>query len=69
VNQVPSRNCNAAGSTEPGAVRGAILAIRGHGGAEGEFNFDAMGEGLHGYNVVRNDGGRIVFVRRFEFAA
>ena len=64
-----ARAINAAGSTEPGAVRGAILAIRGHGGAEGEFNFDAMGEGLHGYNVVRNDGGRIVFVRRFEFAA
>jgi branched-chain amino acid transport system substrate-binding protein len=49
--------------------RGAILAIRGHGGAEGEFNFDANGDGLHGYNVVRNDGGRIVFVRRFEFTA
>ena len=64
-----ARAINAAGSTEPGAVRGAILAIRGHGGAEGEFNFDAMGDGLHGYNVVRNDGGRIVFVRRFEFAA
>ena len=41
----------------------------GHGGAEGEFAFDAKGDGLHGYNVVRNDGGRIVFVRRFEFPA
>ena len=38
-------------------------------GAEGEFSFDAKGDGLHGYNVVRNDAGRIVFVRRFEFAA
>jgi branched-chain amino acid transport system substrate-binding protein len=64
-----ARAVRAAGSTEPGAVRSAILAIRGHGGAEGEFNFDAKGDGLHGYNVVRNDGGRIVFVRRFEFAA
>jgi branched-chain amino acid transport system substrate-binding protein len=64
-----ARAINAAGGTEPGAVRGAILAIRGHGGAEGEFNFDAKGDGLHGYNVVRNDGGRIVFVRRFEFPA
>ncbi len=64
-----ARAINAAGGTEPGAVRGAILAIRGHGAAEGEFNFDAKGDGLHGYNVVRNDGGRIVFVRRFEFPA
>jgi branched-chain amino acid transport system substrate-binding protein len=60
---------NTAGSAEPGAVHDAILAIRGHGGAEGEFNFDTKGDGLHGYNVVRNDGGRILFVRRFEFGA
>ncbi len=64
-----ARAIGAAGSAEPEAVRGAILATRGHGGAEGEFNFDAKGDGLHGYNIVRNDGGRIAFVRRFEFAA
>jgi branched-chain amino acid transport system substrate-binding protein len=63
-----ARAIGAAGSAEPGAVRGAILGIHGHGGAEGEFSFDAKGDGLHGYNIVRNDGGRIVFVRRFEFA-
>jgi branched-chain amino acid transport system substrate-binding protein len=62
-----ARAVNAAGGTEPGAVRSAILAIRSHAGAEGEFNFDAKGDGLHGYNIVRNDAGRIVFVRRFEF--
>jgi branched-chain amino acid transport system substrate-binding protein len=62
-----ARAINTAGNTEPEAVRSAILAIRSHGGAEGEFNFDAKGDGLHGYNVVRNDSGRIVFVRRFEF--
>lgn len=64
-----ARAIDAAGSAEPGAVRGAILALRGHKGAEGEFGFDAKGDGLHGYNVVRNDGGRIAFVRRFEFTA
>jgi branched-chain amino acid transport system substrate-binding protein len=64
-----ARAINAAGSTEPGAVRSAILAIRGYGGTEGEFNFDANGDGLHGYNIVRNDNGRIVFVRRLEFPA
>ena len=66
---VLARAINTAGTAEPGAVRDAILTIHGHGGAEGEFNFDAKGDGLHGYNVVRNDGGRIVFVRRFEFPA
>jgi branched-chain amino acid transport system substrate-binding protein len=66
---IVARAVNAAGNTEPGAVRSAILAIRGHGGAEGEFNFDAKGDGLHGYNIVRNEGGSIVFVRRFEFPA
>jgi len=64
-----ARAINAAGTAEPEAVRSAILGIRGQGGAEGEFSFDAKGDGLHGYNVVRNDAGRIVFVRRFEFAA
>ena len=39
------------------------------GGPEGEFDFDAVGDGLPGYNVVRNHGGRVVFVRCFEFAA
>jgi branched-chain amino acid transport system substrate-binding protein len=62
-----ARAINAAGRTEPGSVRAAVLAIRGHVGAEGEFNFNAKGDGLHGYNVVRNVGGRMVFVRRFEF--
>jgi branched-chain amino acid transport system substrate-binding protein len=66
---VLARAINTAGTAEPGAVRGAVLAVRGHGGAEGEFNFDAKGDGLHGYNVVQNEGGRIVFVRRFEFPA
>jgi branched-chain amino acid transport system substrate-binding protein len=62
-----ARAINAAGSTEPAAVRGAILAIRGYDGAEGTFDFDANGDGLHGYNIVHNDNGQIVFVRRFDF--
>lgn len=60
---------NAAGSVEPGKIRDAILAIRGHQGAEGEYNFDMNGDGLHGYNVVRNDGGKIVYDRRVDFPA
>lgn len=56
-----------AGKTDPDAVRSAILATKGFAGAEGEYNFDANGDGLHGYNVVKNEGGRIVFAKHIEF--
>jgi branched-chain amino acid transport system substrate-binding protein len=56
-----------AGSTDPQKIRDAMLAIRGYQGAEGEYNFDQFGDGLHGYNVVRNDKGAIVFDKRIEF--
>ncbi len=35
--------------------------------AEGEYNFDANGDGLHGYNIVKNEGGKLVYVRRVDF--
>jgi len=54
-------------STAPDKIREAILAIKGFEGAEGTYNFDANGDGLHGYNVVRNDRGTIVFDRHVEF--
>jgi branched-chain amino acid transport system substrate-binding protein len=58
---------NKAGKTDPQAVRDAILAVRGHQGAEGEYNFDANGDGLHGYNIVQNEKGNIVFSKRIDF--
>ena len=58
-----------AGSTDPEKIRTAILGIRGFMGAEGEYNFDANGDGLHGYNVVRNENGKIVYDRRIDFPA
>ncbi len=58
---------NTAGSTDPDEVRDAILALKGYAGAEGEYNFDANGDGLHGYNVVRNESGKIVFDKHIEF--
>lgn len=58
---------NEAKSTEPEAMRRALAAIRGFKGVGGEFNFDANGDGLHGYNVVHNDDGKITFIRRIEF--
>ncbi len=50
-----------AGKTDPAGIREAILATRTHAGAEGEYNFDANGDGLHGYDIVRNENGGIVF--------
>jgi branched-chain amino acid transport system substrate-binding protein len=58
---------NKAGKTDPEAVREAILAVRGHKGAEGEYNFDENGDGLHGYNVVKNEKGNMVFEKRIDF--
>jgi branched-chain amino acid transport system substrate-binding protein len=56
-----------AGSTDPAKMREAILAIKKMPGAEGEYNFDANGDGLHGYNIVKNEKGNIVFDKHIEF--
>src|ERR1700755_560601 len=64
---VLSAGINKAGSTDPGKIREAILATKKFGGAEGEYNFDQNGDGLHGYNVVKNDKGNIVFDKHIEF--
>ena len=58
---------NKAATTDPAKVREAILATRGYKGAEGEYNFDQYGDGLHGYNIVRNEKGAIVFDKHIEF--
>ena len=54
-------------STDPEAIRNAILGIQGYKGAEGEYDFDANGDGLHGYSVVQNQGGKINFIKYVEF--
>ena len=53
---------NKAGSTDPTKIRKAILAVKKYAGAEGEYNFDQNGDGLHGYNIVKNMDGKIKFV-------
>ena len=58
---------NRAKSTKPDVVRKEILAIRGYKGAEGTYNFDKNGDGLHGYNIVKNDKGKIVFIKHTAF--
>ena len=58
---------NKAGSTDPNKIREAMLSIKGYKGAEGEYNFDQFGDGLHGYNIMRNEKGTIVFDKHIEF--
>jgi len=58
---------NKAGSTDPAKIREAILATQKFSGAEGEYNFDQNGDGLHGYNIVKNEKGTIAFDKHIEF--
>src|SRR5882672_6992054 len=64
---VLSAAINKAGSTDPQKIREAIVATKKFPGAEGEYNFDDKGDGLHGYNIVKNDKGNIVFDKHIEF--
>jgi branched-chain amino acid transport system substrate-binding protein len=54
-------------STDPEAVRNAMLSIKGLKGVEGTYNFEPNGDGVHGYNVVRNEKGKIAFIKHIEF--
>src|SRR5271167_3441302 len=58
---------NKAGSTDPAKIRDNILALKKFAGAEGEYNFDQNGDGLHGYNVVRNEKETIVYDKHIDF--
>jgi branched-chain amino acid transport system substrate-binding protein len=60
---------NRANSTEPEAIRQALLTIKGYRGLEGEYEFDERGDGLHGYSVLRNEGGKMTFIKRVDFPA
>jgi len=52
---------------DPNKIRAAVLSTKGYRGAEGEYNFDQFGDGLHGYNIVRNEKGAVVFDKHIEF--
>ena len=54
-------------STDAEAIRSAMLSIRGLKGVEGTYNFEPTGDGVHGYNVVKNDKGKITFIKHIEF--
>jgi branched-chain amino acid transport system substrate-binding protein len=54
-------------SLEPQKIREAILSVKGYPGVEGTYNFDQNGDGLHSYNIVKNDNGKIVFIKHIDF--
>jgi branched-chain amino acid transport system substrate-binding protein len=58
---------NSAKSLDPEKLRQAILAVQGYQGAEGQYDFDKNGDGLHGYNIVKNNDGTIVFEKHVNF--
>jgi branched-chain amino acid transport system substrate-binding protein len=58
---------NAAKSDKAEDVRKAIVAIKGWKGVEGTYNFDDNGDGLRGYNIVKNEAGKVKFVEHIQF--
>ncbi|MFL5301340.1 MAG: ABC transporter substrate-binding protein [Anaeromyxobacteraceae bacterium] len=56
-----------AGSTKPDDLKKAFQSVKGWKGAEGTYQFDKYGDGLHGYNVVKNEQGKITFVKTITF--
>jgi len=57
---------NQAKSTNPDAVRKAILGTCGYKGVEGTYCFDENGDGLRGYNIVHNDQGKVAFIKYID---
>jgi branched-chain amino acid transport system substrate-binding protein len=55
-------------SLEPQKIREAILSVKSYPGAEGTYNFDQNGDGLRGYNIVKNNNGKIVFIKHIDFS-
>ncbi len=56
-----------ANSTKPDDIKKALHAIKGYKGVEGTYSFDKNGDGLHGYNIVKNEKGNIEFVKHIDF--
>ena len=54
-------------STDAEAIRKALLATKGLKGVEGTYNFEPNGDAVHGYNVVKNEKGKVTFIQRIDF--
>jgi branched-chain amino acid transport system substrate-binding protein len=56
-------------SPDAEAMRQALLSTRGLKGVEGIYDFEPNGDAVHGYNVVRNEKGKVTFIQRIDFPA
>lgn len=56
-----------ANSTKPAAIRKSIFAIQAYKGVEGIYSYDRHGDGLHGFNIVKNEQGKIMFIKHITF--
>ncbi len=54
-------------STRAEDIRKGILGLRDFKGVEGNYRFNEAGDGLSGYNVLRNEKGKLVFIKHVEF--
>ena len=59
---------NDAKSTDPDKIRQSVLKIHDYKGAEGTYNFDQNGDGLHGYNLVKIENGEPAYVDHIDFS-
>ena len=55
------------GGTTPDKIRAGLLSLKGFKGAEGSYTYDAAGEGLRAYHIVRNVNGNVVYDRTISF--
>jgi branched-chain amino acid transport system substrate-binding protein len=65
--QVLATGIRDAKSTKPDDIRKALLNIKGYKGIEGTYTFDKNGDGLHGYNIVKNEKGKVVYIKHIDF--
>lgn len=54
--------------TSPDQIRQGLLSTHDYHGAEGVYNFDEHGDGLHGYNVVQVKDGKIVEIKYVDLS-
>ena len=54
-------------STDAEAMRKALLARAASRASKGTYDFEPNGDAVHGYNVVKNEKGKIVFIQRIDF--
>jgi branched-chain amino acid transport system substrate-binding protein len=62
-----ARALGEAAGGSPQRIRDALLGLHGYRGVEGVYAFDDHGDGLHGYNIVKNVNGQVVLDRHIAF--